>query len=232
MIARLSVTFIAAALIASPAAAATRNFGIEGFDRIRVDGPFKVRLTTGVAPFAKATGSATAIDRVAIERQGRTLIVHLNRSSWGGYPGASPGPVEIALGTHELAAATVNGSGSLEINRIKGLKFDLAVQGSGGAAVAASDVDQLTVTLFGNASSTISGRAGKLTSTQRGITSLNAAGLTIKDATIGADGASTTTATVTNSAKVTASGTATVTLTGDPSCTVRANGSATVSGCR
>ena len=227
-------TFLIPALLflAAPAGAATRNFGVEGFDRVRIDGPFKVRLTTGVAPFARATGSATAIDRVAIDRQGRTLIVHLNQSSWGGYPGEAPGPVEIALGTHELAAATVNGSGNLEINRIKGLKFDLAVQGSGGAAVAASDVDQLNITLFGNSSTTVSGRAGKLTATQRGITALNAAGLTIRDATIGAEGGSTTTAEVTNSAKVTASGTATVTLTGNPSCTVRANGSASVSGCR
>src|SRR5215208_2415235 len=113
-------TFLLPALVllASPAGAATRNFGIEGFDRIRLDGPFKVRLTTGVAPFAKATGSAAAIDRVAIGRQGRTMIVHLNQSSWGGYPGEAPGPVEIALGTHELSAASVNGSGSLEINRI------------------------------------------------------------------------------------------------------------------
>ncbi|MFL6744237.1 MAG: hypothetical protein ACJ8E3_09835 [Sphingomicrobium sp.] len=44
------------ALLAAPAGAATRNFGIEGFDRIRLEGPFSVKLTTGVAPFAKATG--------------------------------------------------------------------------------------------------------------------------------------------------------------------------------
>ena len=219
-------------LLAAPAGAATRNFGIEGFDRIRLDGPFKVKLTTGVAPFAKASGSAAAIDRVAVERQGRTLIVHVNQSSWGGYPGEALGPVEIALGTHELTGASVNGSGSLEITRIKGLKFDLSVQGSGGAVIASSDVDELRVNLFGNASTTLSGRAKKLSAVQRGITSLNAAGLTIKDATIGAEGGSTTNAAVTNSAKVTASGTATVTRTGNPSCTVRANGSASVSGCR
>ena len=231
MVARLPLV-LAALLLAAPAPAATRNFGIEGFDRIRVDGPFKVRLTTGVAPFARATGSETAINRVAIDRQGRTLVVRVNQSSWGGYPGAAPGPVEVALGTHELSAASVNGSGSLEINRIKGLKFDLSVLGSGGAAVAGSDVDQLRVNLFGNSSATVSGRAAALSAVQRGITSLNAAGLTVKDATIATDGGSTASADVTNSAKVTATGTATVTLTGGPACTVRTNGSASVSGCR
>jgi hypothetical protein len=219
------------ALLAVPGHAATRNYGVEGFDRIRVDGPFKVKLTTGVAPFAKASGSAMALDRVALDLQGRTLVVHVNQSSWGGYPGAAAGPVEIALGTHELSGAAVNGSGSLEISRITGLKFDLAVQGSGDATVGASDVDQLRITLLGNASSTVSGRAATLTAFQRGTTALNAAGLTIKDATIGAEGGSTTSAAVTNSAKITASGSATVTLTGNPACTVRANGSASVSGC-
>ena len=82
----------AVALLAVPAEAATRNYGVEGFDRIRVDGPFKVKLTTGVAPFAKASGSAMAINRVALDLQGRTLVVHVNQSSWGGYPGAAAGP--------------------------------------------------------------------------------------------------------------------------------------------
>ena len=70
-------------------------------------------LTTGVAPFASASGSAAALDRVAIDVQGRTLVVHSNRSSWGGYPGEATGPVEISIGTHELSAAWLNGSGSL-----------------------------------------------------------------------------------------------------------------------
>ena len=47
----------AVATLASPAAAATRNFGITSFEKVRVEGPFKVTLTTGVAPFARASGS-------------------------------------------------------------------------------------------------------------------------------------------------------------------------------
>lgn len=219
-------------LLPSAAGAATRNFGVDGFDRIRVDGPFKVRLTTGVAPFAKVSGSPAAIDRVAIDTQGRTLVVRVSRSSWGGYPGAAPGPVEISVGTHELSAAWLNGSGSLDIDRVKGLKFELAVQGSGSTTIAKADVDDLRVTLFGNASATVAGRAGKLAASQRGITSLNAPSLAVKDATIASEGGSTTSAAVSNSAKVTATGTATVTLAGEPSCTVRATGSASVGGCR
>ena len=40
--------------IAAPASAATRSFGITDFTKVRVDGPYRVTVSTGVAPFAKA----------------------------------------------------------------------------------------------------------------------------------------------------------------------------------
>ncbi|HEV2044211.1 MAG TPA: DUF2807 domain-containing protein, partial [Sphingomicrobium sp.] len=108
-------------LSAAPAAAAERNFGVSGFDRVRVDGDYKVTLTVGIAPFAKAKGSMRALDPVDIVVEGRTLIVRAKASaSWGGYPGESAGPVEISIGTHELTAAFVNGAGSLAINKVRG----------------------------------------------------------------------------------------------------------------
>src|SRR4051812_37267747 len=121
---RLSAFLLAAALSA-PSHAATRNFGITGFTRIRVEGPYRGQLATGVAPFAQASGSPAALDRLAIDVQGSTLIVHPNRSSWGGYQNESVGRVEVRLGTHDLGAAWLNGSGALAIDRIRTLTFDL-----------------------------------------------------------------------------------------------------------
>jgi hypothetical protein len=229
-------TFLPALLatlaFAAPADAATRNFGVNGFDRIRVDGPYSVRLTTGVAPFARAEGNSAALDRVAMDVQGRTLVVRASRSGWGGYPGENSGPVEITIGTHELSAAWVNGSGSLQINRVRGLSFDLSVQGSGSAAVGQADIDQLRVSIAGSGSATLGGRAGRVTALVRGISSLDASGLAVKDATIGAEGPATVRAHVTNAAKIDGSGAATVSLAGSPACTAKLSGSASVSGCR
>lgn len=228
-------TFILAAAvcaIAAPAHAATRNFGITGFDKIRVDGPYKVKLTTGVAPFATASGSASALDGVSIEVRGDTLIVHTNLDSWGGYPGKDVGPVEISLGTHELSAAWLNGSGSLSINHVKGLKFGLSVQGSGAADIAQAEVDQFNVSVLGTASARLAGDARMVTAVIRGISTLDASDLSIKDATLGADGAATIAADISGTVKVDANGPATVRLTGGPSCTLQVSGSANVTGCR
>lgn len=225
---------IAAALaaVASPVGAATRNFGITSFEKVRVDGPFRVTLATGVASFARATGSPAAIDRVAIEVRGNTLVVHNNLGSWGGYPGKDAGPVEITLGTHDLTAAWLNGSGTIAIDKVKGLSFDLAVQGSGAGEIGRVDVDQLNLSIVGTASARLAGQAMRLTAVVRGISMLDASALASKDATIGADGAATIAANVGNSVKVDATGPATIRLTGRPACTLRVTGSGSVSGCR
>jgi hypothetical protein len=218
---------------ASAAVSATRNFGITGFDRVRIEGPYIVRLTNGVAPFARATGDQRALDGLNVEVRGNTLVVGASHSAWGGYPGTSPsGTVEIELGTHELSSAWLVGSGSLAINRVSGLKFDLSVQGSGGAELGAVDVDQMSVNLGGTSNAKIAGKVGTMTAIARGMTSLDASATRIKDATIGVDGAATVSAEVRDAVTVDGMGPATITLTGRPACTLRLKGSATVSGCK
>jgi hypothetical protein len=219
-------------MIAAPLSAATRNFGITSFEKVRIDGPYKVTLATGVAPFAKASGSQAALDGLSIDVRGDTLVVHNNLDSWGGYPGKDVGPVEISLGTHDLSAAWLNGSGVLSIDRVKGLSFALSVQGSGAGSIDSANVDQLNVSVVGSASARLAGEADKVTAVIRGISSLDAAGLSTKDATLGADGAATIAADISDSVTIDANGPATVRITGGPACTLRVNGSASVSGCR
>lgn len=228
----LLLPLAAAVILAAPADAATRNFGIESFTKVRIEGPFKVRLTTGVPPSASASGSPAAIQRVAIEMRGDTLLVHPSSSSWGGYPGQDPGPVEVDIGTHDLSSAWLSGSGSIAIDKVKGLSFDLSVQGSGAASIGATQVDQLSVAVVGTGSAALAGQAGKLTAVVRGVSSLDAAALSTKDATIGAEGTATVAADITDSVKIDGSGPVTIRLSGNPACTVKVSGSATVSGCR
>jgi hypothetical protein len=229
-------TFLIAAFavgqIAQPASAATRNFGITSFEKVRVEGPYRVHLVTGVPPFASATGSSVALDSVAIEMRGNTLVVHGSSASWGGYPGQSAGPVEISLGTHDLSSAWINGSGALAIDKARGLSFDLSVQGSAAASIGHVDIDQLNVAVVGTGSASLAGQTGKMTAVVRGIASLDAANLSAKNATIGAEGTATVAADVSDSVTVDGNGPITVRLTGQPACTLRVTGSASVSGCK
>ena len=235
MIDRLPILglLLLASLPAVAAAPSTqRNFSINGFDRIRIDGPYQVDLKTNVAPFARARGAAVSLDNVSIKVEGRTLVVRSGGGGWGGYPGEGRGPITIEVGTHDLGAAYINGPGSLGIDRVKGLSFELSIQGAGTAHIDRVDVDQMKVGISGSGSSRLAGRVAKLTTTVRGTSSLDADGLQVKDAVIGAEGPSIVRTQVTNSAKVDANGLASVTLTGNPACTVKAQGSANVVGCK
>jgi hypothetical protein len=216
-------------LVAAPAEAATRNFTVTSFDRIRVDGPYRVKLTTGVAPFASASGPAGALDSLSLEVEGRTLIVRRKTARVGA---AALAPVSISAGTHELAAAWLNGSGGLAIDSVKGQAFQLSVTGSGAAEVGKLSVDRLRVSVTGSAAAALGGTAQTGTYSMSGPASLRGAGLSTKSAVISAEGPATIHLTVTDSVKVDAKGLAVVKLSGSPACTVRPTSSAEVHGCR
>ena len=227
-----ALAFLAVA-VAQPAAAATRNYGVNGFDRIRVDGDYRVSVRNGVAPFARAKGSPRALDSVSVAVEGKTLVVKVNRSAtWGGFGQNDSGPVEIEVGTHELEAVQVNGAGVLSIDRADGLKFAIGAQGAGSVSVDRMAIDQLTVTLMGASNARLGGEVGKASIVARGTASLDAEKLSVKDAVVGVQGPSVIKLTATETAKVDAAGVATVALAGTPSCIVKTHGSASVSGCK
>lgn len=229
---RLSLLILAALAISAPVAAAERNFGVEDFSRIRIDGPFKVRLITGVAPFAKATGPMDALDDVAIDIEGDTLVVHANASNWSSFPGGNAGIVSIAIGTHDLSSAWINGSGKLDIDRVKGPSFEVTVAGSGAASVGNLAVDTFKLGMSGSGSALIAGTAPTVTAIVRGASSFDGSALIAKDATLGAEGTAVIKLTATDAVILDTQGPATVTLNGGPACTLRADGPAEVTGCR
>lgn len=228
--------FALLALASLPAAAASnasRNYGVNGFERIRIDGPYEVRVHTGVAPYAKASAkNLAALDALSVKVDGKTLIIRRNSSSWGGYEGQSTGLVVIDVGTHDLSTVWQNGSGSVVIDKAKGLMFDLFVQGAGMARVDQMEVDQLRLNIDGASTTRLSGKALKVNANARGSVNLDASGLAVKDAIVTAEGPSLVRMQVSDTAKVNAYGIASVDLGGGAACTIKAPGSATVTGCK
>jgi hypothetical protein len=213
---------------AVPAAAAERTYSITDFDKVQVDGPYRVTLTSGRSSGARAEGSTEALDHVAIDVQGGTLRIRRNRSAWGSYPGAGAGPVTVTLNTRDLRGAAVVGSGSLDIDRAKGLRVDLSVSGSGRLNVAAVEADNLVVGLLGGGRITLAGRTRQLRATVQGSGDLAAAGLSADEAQIGSDTAGSVAVTVLKTARVTSTGAGDVEIAGSPACTVEAKGSGRV----
>jgi hypothetical protein len=229
---RILAPLLIAAFAAAPAAAAQRNYSVTDFTRVKVDGPFAVTLATAVSPFARASGSARALDRVSLKVEGRTLIIRTDRSAWGGSPDEDVGPVTISVGTHDLEQATLTGPGSLAIDKVTGLNFALSSFGSGAVSIGAVSADRLSILAQGAGSTRVAGTVKQLTASLDGPGLVDASGLFAKDATLSALGPASMRATVGNSVKVVASGTATIAIDGGGACERRVSGSAVVTGCR
>ena len=223
-------TLLAAALFAfaSPALAVDRSYPVTDFDRVQIDGPYQVMLSTGGPSSAKASGDREAIERVDVDVQGSTLRIRANPSAWGGYPGAKTGSVTFTLTTRSLRAATVNGAGMLSVNKTRGLQLDVSVVGSGRATIAGIDADSLRATLLGSGSLQLAGKAGMLRTELHGSGSLDAVALSAADVTVFADTAGQVRLTATRSANVTSNGLGDVEVAGSAACTVKQLGSGRV----
>lgn len=226
--ARILLFSPAALAMAMPVAAAERGYSVTDFDRVRVDGPYKVTLATGRSPSGRAFGSAAAIDGVSVEMQGRTVIVRRNSQTWGSGAAAGGGPVEVRLTGYAVRAASLNGAGSLAIDKLKGQSIDLSVAGSGALSVGAIEADRLNVAIVGSGRAKLTGKAATATLGVRGTGSIEAGALTVKDVKIAADGPGDIAVTATSSAGVVSNGAGNVAVGGDPACTVKSTGSGTV----
>jgi hypothetical protein len=225
---RIMPAALALLAAATPAQAAERRFTVSGFEKVQVEGPFRVTVATGKGSGAVATGSAQALDRVSVQVEGRTLRIRPNRSAWGAPPRAGEGGVSIALTTHDLSTVSVAGSGSLSVDKARAMRFDAALSGSGQIAIAGVEADRLNLQVLGAGSIKVAGKAKSLRATVTGQGALEAAGLTADDAEIAADTSGTIALGVRRAAKIAASGAGDVTIAGTPACTISGAGAGRV----
>ncbi|MBS0504608.1 MAG: DUF2807 domain-containing protein [Proteobacteria bacterium] len=215
---------LVAALLASPAAAAERSFSVTSFDRIRVEGPFVVTVATGKAVSARVSGDDAAIERVSLRVEGRTMLIRPNLSSWGGYPGKSAGAPRIMLTTPDLSTAILIGSGSLDIDKMKGMRITLTAEGSGRITVHQLDADNASLAIAGAGALEVSGKARQAAAVARGTAEIRAGDLIVSDLTLTTESAGAVRIQASRSAKVSAMGIGAVEVTGGAACEVKQTG--------
>jgi hypothetical protein len=220
-------TAAALALLSAPAAsAATQTYVVTGFDSIRLLAPVRVTLTTGKGSSARGDGSRQMLDRLVLEVSGGVLTVRLKEARPGE---TSSGPATLALSTDRLSRVQVRGGGVLAIDRMSGLRGDIALNGGGEVSVGAVALDRLNVALMGGGSVTLAGKALQAGIDLSGAGTLAAEGLTVGDARVVSDGSGSAALVATKTAAVNARGAGNVTLGGKAACTVTRAGTGTIS---
>ncbi len=218
---------LAAAALPLPAAAETRGYSVTSFDRIQVNGPFVVRLTTGRGVSARAEGDYRAINEISVDVVGSTLRVRRNVSSdWGGYPGEGNSATAVLyLTTHRLEQATVIGTGDLEIDRMEGQRLIASLGGNGRLAVGEFEADDLSLAVTGAGILEAGGAAATGQITVEGPGTVIAGGLAYDDVRITLSGPGSIEVRANREADVTAVGNGMVIVRGDASCIDRSVGS-------
>lgn len=216
-------------LLVAPASAAERTYSVSSFERIRVDGPFKVELTLGKAPSGKAEGDTRSTDRLDLRVEGDTLIVRAGTGAWeeqaaAKKPTQSPTATVIRVSTPNLTGATVIGGGQLTIaGPMRGQRITLALTGSGSLTAGGVAADQLIATVTGSGTLTLAGKAARARLSANGTTRIVADKLVADDLTLRTDGNGETTARARYTANVNAAGVGAVTVLGTATCVVNKN---------
>lgn len=211
-------------LAAASAPAEERVFLISGFDRLRIDGPYRVEVVPGTTARAVATGEERSLRQLSVRNLGGVLVVGAGPEGWetrAGQDLATPG---IRIATPALRAANVNGGGQLRIAGLKTQRAELGLNGSGTIDVEGVDARELNATVVGGGTVTLSGKAASVRLRSSGAGSIRAEGLTADQAVIVAESAGETRLGVRHSVQINAIGLGAVVIGGTPECRIRGGG--------
>ena len=217
----LAPLFLIAA--AAPAQAAERVWNIASFDRVRVDGPFEVRIATGSSPRATASAADPALlERLRLDVQGTTLSLRLDRGTGDYAARGSDAATVFTLSTPALKGVTLLSGAKVLVTRMAATRVDLGVTGTGALSVDEASAEQVNATVIGSGTISVGGRAGKARLVTNGPGTIDAAALSAGELFVSLDGSGETRAAARYAAEVASTGMGRVSVAGNPKCTVRA----------
>jgi len=202
-----------------------RSYQVGPFEQIEVAGPYDVQASTGSAPSVTATGPKNAIDRLVIEVSGDKLLIRPESHGFftaGGWNGS----VKVHVTVPSLTAATLAGSGGLQVDKVHGNSFEGNIAGSGDLNLGQVSVQSLKLSIGG--SGNILAQSGKVAAAEYDIAGsggIDARAVTAQNAKVSVAGSGDVNGQASGSANVSIMGSGDVTLTGGAKCTVSRMGS-------
>ena len=214
-----------AAACSSASGAATRSYPVGAFSSVRSAGPWIVRVHTGAAPSATASGDATMLDRLSVAVANGELVID-SKSGWRDmWNWGSRGPVTIDVTVPSLRSATLSGSGKVNVDRVASPTFEARLTGSGDLSIGAIDAQEIRLNLTGSGDLTAAGRVRALSIASTGSGDLHAAGLAAQDVDVRLVGSGDVAAAAARTATINLLGSGDVTIAGKARCTISKRGS-------
>ena len=208
-----------------------RNYPVGAFSQIEVAGPYDVEVRTGGKPSVSASGPQKLLEHLVVEVKGDKLLIHTEEHrgffNWGFH---TNGSAKLAVTVPSLSGAVIAGSGGINIDQVKGDRFEGGVAGSGDLNVDSLQVQSLKLSIGG--SGDIRARGGQVQNADYSIAGsggIDAAGVRAQAATVSIAGSGSIHGQATGAADVKVMGSGDITMTGGAKCNVSKMGSGDVS---
>ena len=213
----------------SPGPTVERNYQVGAFDKIELAGAYDATVRTGPAVSVHAKGGENLLDQLTVEVRDGKLVIQSKHHGWFGGFHRNNGKVQLMITVPQLSAATLAGSGGINIDKVQGDRFEGTVAGSGNLSVGSLDVQSLKLSIAG--SGDLKAGTGKSRSAEYGIAGsggLDAAGVQTETLKVSIAGAGDIKAHASGTADVSIMGSGDVAVTGGAKCSVHKAGSGDV----
>ncbi len=210
----------------------TRSFPVPGsFNSVTLGGPDNVRVVTGGTPSIVATGRNEDLNKIEVELQGTELVV--TRQSgvkfqlFGWNKGGKDVTITVTV-AKPISAATLKGSGDLNVDQGGGDSFEASLKGSGDLTVDRIMAQAARLSLLGSGDIKARGQSKGVELELAGSGGIDAAELIAETADVELRGSGNIRAHASQSAKVVLKGSGDVTIKGTGNCQSDKRGSGEV----
>jgi hypothetical protein len=215
--------------ISGPGAIVDRSYNVGNFDKIDLAGAYDADVRTGPAVSVHARGGENILDRLIVEVEGGELKIHPKEHMGFHWGWGKNEHVQLTITVPALSAASLAGSGAINIDKVQGNNFEGTVAGSGGLSVGNLDVQTLKLSIAGSGNAKAAG--GRTRSAEyeiAGSGGVDAGGVQAEQLKVSIAGSGDVKAHATGAANVDIMGSGDVDVAGGAHCTVTKAGSGSV----
>lgn len=198
----------------------SRDFQVAGaFDKVQLNGPMDIDVRVGAQASVRAEGQAAGLDRLQIDVVNGELRV-------GTRPGTTGplGNIVVHVTVPALAAASLNGPGDIDIDRVQGSRFAAQVNGPGDIRFGELRVGEASFQVSGPGGIRAAGGARRADANVSGPGNIQLAGFEAGDANVSLQGPGDIDLRATGNVAVSLSGPGNVTISGTARCTISRTG--------
>lgn len=210
-----------------PGPVVSRSYQVGNFTKVEVAGPFDVDIHTGANPGVSAKGNQQLVDRLEVEVRGDKLVVHTkSEHHWFGGWHSVRGRATISVTVPMIEAATLAGAGDVNIDTIRGDRFEGQIAGSGDMKLGTVEVGSLKLGIAGaGGASAGSGKAQRAEFKIAGSGDVRTETVEVEDLKVSIAGSGGVKAHASRTADVSIMGSGDVDVTGGAKCTTHKMGS-------